>query len=65
MVEKKSLTLKVKAVPIRMAVWEARDFSRVRFHTQQLIKEVNDEEILHSIAGYVSGIDWSGTPYDI
>lgn len=32
--------------------------------TQKLISEVKDEDKLKSISGYISGIDWSGTPYD-
>ena len=33
--------------------------------TKRLIREVKDEEILKSISGYVTGIDWSDTPYEI
>lgn len=33
--------------------------------TARLIRDVKDEDKLRSIAGYVSGIDWSGTPYEI
>lgn len=33
--------------------------------TKRLIHEVKDEEILKSISGYVTGIDWSDTPYEI
>lgn len=32
--------------------------------TKRLIHIVKDEETLRSIAAYVSGIDWTGTPYD-
>lgn len=32
---------------------------------KRLIHEVKDEEILKSISGYVTGIDWSDTPYEI
>ena len=33
--------------------------------TDRLIKEVNDPDILRSIAGYVSGINWKGTSYEL
>ncbi len=32
--------------------------------TERLIREVKDEEKLRSISGYITGIDWKGTPYD-
>ena len=31
--------------------------------TEQLIRNVRDNEIVRSISGYASGIDWSGTEY--
>lgn len=31
---------------------------------ETLIREVKDDDILRSIAGYVSGIDWTGTKYE-
>lgn len=33
--------------------------------TDRLIKEVKDPDILRSIAGYVSGINWKGTSYEL
>lgn len=35
--------------------------AHVEVDTKKLIEEVNNLPILHSIRGYVSGIDWSGT----
>ena len=32
--------------------------------TNRLIREVEDEDKLSSIAAYAAGIDWRGTPYD-
>ena len=32
--------------------------------TELLIREVNDEDILQSISGYLVGIDWTGTKYE-
>ena len=32
--------------------------------TERLIREVKDEDKLRSISGYITGIDWKGTPYD-
>lgn len=41
------------------------DWNAYNVDTKALIEEVKDDEILQSIAGYVSGIDWTGTKYDI
>lgn len=32
--------------------------------TERLIREVNDDDILQSISGYLVGIDWKGTKYE-
>lgn len=31
---------------------------------ERLIRDVKDEDLIKSIAGYVSGIDWTGTKYE-
>lgn len=31
---------------------------------ERLIKEVNDDDIIKSISGYIIGIDWKGTKYE-
>lgn len=40
-------------------------FYRRDVDTKRLIREVKDPEKLRSIAGYASGIDWSGTDYSL
>ena len=54
MVEKQSLTLKVKAVPFCTAVWEARHFSDVRFHW--IIDNIWTINICEVLIGIVVGI---------
>ena len=39
------------------------EYGHSEIDVEQLIKDVNDEDILKSIAAYSSGIDWTGTPY--
>lgn len=46
-----------------LATAEKSDPDCCTVDVKRLIKEVNDEDKIQSIAGYVSGINWSGTKY--
>lgn len=36
-----------------------------KVNPKRLIREVNDEDKLRSISGYLADIDWTGTPYEL
>ena len=46
-------------------IWFDEHDNKTEVDTEMLIKGIRDEEILRSIAGYVSGINWKGTAYEV
>lgn len=42
-----------------------KDPECITVDTMRLIREVKDDDILTSISGYVVGIDWTGTKYEM